>query len=136
EERIIPISMETKDYNVKEHNESNDRETNIEILPETKDYSIDNIENDGHGQQQPDEFYELDKQYEIITAFFDDDGNVSVSNGLDESGFQQISNKSTHHNSIHNLSTFKEIQNMLKEIVEKEEIDRITPNTAKFEDGN
>ncbi|PKC62987.1 hypothetical protein RhiirA1_443631 [Rhizophagus irregularis] len=68
----------------------------------------------------------------------DDDGNVCIKNGLDESEFQQISNNTTYHK-IYNSSTFKEIQSMLNETVEKMEkmeIDRVAPADIEFEDGH
>lgn len=68
----------------------------------------------------------------------DDDGNVCIKNGLDESEFQQISNNTTYHK-IYNSSTFKEIQSMLNETVEKMEkmeINRVAPADIEFEDGH
>ncbi|RIB14130.1 hypothetical protein C2G38_2248442 [Gigaspora rosea] len=84
---------------------------------------------------------DIDNSNAIITKlnrkfFIDGDGNICVTNGLDEDKFQQISNKITYRNSIYDSSTFKEIQNILKEIVEKEEIDRVEPAKIQFEDGN
>ncbi|KAF0484015.1 transient receptor potential cation channel subfamily V member 4-like [Gigaspora margarita] len=81
EELKISIPSESNNYNrIKKHKESIDHIFvsqymkdigNIYVVTYSKEHnsilgwSIDNIENDGHGQQQPDEFYELDKQYKI-----------------------------------------------------------------------
>jgi hypothetical protein len=65
-----------------------------------------------------------DKNKNVITKsnrkiFIDDIGNICViTNWLDENKLQQISNKTTDHNSIYNLSTFKFIQSMLNKINE------------------
>ncbi|CAG8833189.1 46546_t:CDS:2, partial [Gigaspora margarita] len=52
------------------------------------------------------------------------DKYICITKGLDKNKFQQISHKITYHNNIYDSSTFKEIQNFLKEIVEKEKINR------------
>ncbi|CAG8833190.1 46547_t:CDS:2, partial [Gigaspora margarita] len=68
EELKISIPSESNDHDrIKIYKESIDYIGNTYVVTYSKEHksilgwSIDNIENDGHGQQQPDEFYELDK---------------------------------------------------------------------------
>ncbi|CAG8661538.1 2638_t:CDS:2, partial [Racocetra fulgida] len=68
--------------------------------------------------------------------FINNDKYVCITKGLDENKYQQIVNKITYRDSIYDSSTFKEIQNILKEIVKKEKIDRVAPDNIEFENGN
>ncbi|GBB94860.1 hypothetical protein RclHR1_02430001 [Rhizophagus clarus] len=57
---------------------------------------------------------------------FIEDGKVCVTNGLDENKLQKLSNKNINRNNIYTLSTFRIIRSMLNEIINKENIEKVT----------
>ncbi|EXX51430.1 hypothetical protein RirG_261790 [Rhizophagus irregularis DAOM 197198w] len=64
----------------------------------------------------------------LIQKIFIDNGNVCITNGIDENKLQQLSDKTTYRNSIYTLSTFKIIQSMLNEIINQVDIKKVAPS--------
>jgi hypothetical protein len=56
---------------------------------------------------------------------FIDNGNVCVTNGLDENKLQQLSNELIYRNSVYSSTIFKIIQSMLNEIIDQEDINNV-----------
>ncbi|GBC32108.2 hypothetical protein GLOIN_2v1882411 [Rhizophagus irregularis DAOM 181602=DAOM 197198] len=63
---------------------------------------------------------------------FTDNGNVCVTNGIDENELQQLSNKIIYRNTIYSLSTFKIIQSMFNKIIEQDEIKKVVSHGEKI----
>src|SRR5581483_9741471 len=49
------------------------------------------------------------------------ESNLYITNGLNENTFQQMLNKTTYHSNIYNLNTFITLQDMLKDIINRNE---------------
>ncbi|PKY31900.1 hypothetical protein RhiirB3_393647 [Rhizophagus irregularis] len=94
----------------------------------------------GHERKLVDPYYQVYDEINISSDFNDtsvmtnlnrkifiDNGNVCITNGIDENKLQQLSDKITYRNSIYTLSTFKIIQSMLNEIINQVDIKKVAP---------
>ncbi|CAG8447076.1 4523_t:CDS:2 [Rhizophagus irregularis] len=95
----------------------------------------------GHERKLVDPYYQVYDEINISSDFNDtsvmtnlnrkifiDNGNVCITNGIDENKLQQLSDKTTYRNSIYTLSTFKIIQSMLNEIINQVDIKKVAPS--------
>ncbi|PKY37492.1 hypothetical protein RhiirA4_450354 [Rhizophagus irregularis] len=95
----------------------------------------------GHERKLVDPYYQVYDEINISSDFNDtsvmtnlnrkifiDNGKVCITNGIDENKLQQLSDKTTYRNSIYTLSTFKIIQSMLNEIINRVDIKKVAPS--------